>query len=77
MLFNLLSNAYKYTHDHGAINVRLEYLSGQDIEGRLAIYVSDTGIGIAKDQQDRIFERFFQSDVPESMENQRISESVN
>lgn len=51
---NLLSNAFKYT-ENGSIVVRLT-LSGVD----LLLQVSDTGIGIPKEQHKRIFERFFQ-----------------
>ncbi|HTM93277.1 MAG TPA: two-component regulator propeller domain-containing protein, partial [Flavisolibacter sp.] len=72
ILFNLLSNAFKYTHNNGAIGVRLIYTphsSGKE-DGTLAIEVQDTGIGIPTDQQEKIFERFFQTDVPESMVNQ-------
>lgn len=72
ILFNLLSNAFKYTHNHGAVSVRLEYTEPAEPEtqGTIAIEVTDTGIGIPADKQERIFERFFQTDVPESMVNQ-------
>jgi signal transduction histidine kinase/DNA-binding response OmpR family regulator len=70
ILFNLLSNAYKYTPDNGKVSVRLEYRPEEEKEGSFAIHVCDTGIGIPKDKQERIFERFFQHDVPESMVNQ-------
>jgi signal transduction histidine kinase/ligand-binding sensor domain-containing protein/DNA-binding response OmpR family regulator len=72
ILFNLLSNAFKYTHDNGTVTVQLIYTpaSVEKEEGRLAIEVQDTGIGIPADKQERIFERFFQTDVPESMVNQ-------
>lgn len=72
ILFNLLSNAFKYTHDKGTVCLHVEYnppVTGEG-EGTLAIEVKDTGIGIPADQQERIFERFFQTDVPESMVNQ-------
>ncbi|SEW46833.1 Signal transduction histidine kinase [Chitinophaga sp. YR573] len=68
ILFNLLSNAFKYTHDNGMVDVNLTYSDEGD--GTLAIAVKDTGIGIPADQQEQIFERFFQTDVPESMMNQ-------
>jgi len=72
ILFNLLSNAFKYTHDNGMVSVNLVYHTSMDGEsdGTLAIEVKDNGIGIPADQHEKIFERFFQTDVPDSMVNQ-------
>lgn len=70
ILFNLLSNAFKYTHDNGSVSVKLIYAPLVDEEGTLAIEVQDTGIGIPADKHEKIFERFFQTDVPETMVNQ-------
>ena len=62
ILFNLLSNAFKFTPEEGTITVSLEAPGEPDAEGlmRVAIRVTDTGIGIPRDQMERIFERFFQ-----------------
>lgn len=72
ILFNLLSNAFKYTHDNGTVSINLAYSSSSNEEkdGTLAIEVKDTGIGIPEGMHEKIFERFFQTDVPESMVNQ-------
>jgi len=71
ILFNLLSNAFKYTQDNGTVSVKLIHTSRSGTEeGTLAIEVQDNGIGIPADKQEKIFERFFQTDVPESMVNQ-------
>jgi signal transduction histidine kinase/ligand-binding sensor domain-containing protein/DNA-binding response OmpR family regulator len=72
ILFNLISNAFKYTHDNGAVSVNMVYNepAANETDGTLAIEVKDTGIGIPPDKHERIFERFFQTDVPESMVNQ-------
>lgn len=71
ILFNLLSNAFKYTPDGGAVNLRLAYDSpGNENDAMLVIEVEDTGIGIADSQQQKIFERFFQTEVPADMANQ-------
>ena len=56
ILYNLLSNAIKFTPKAGRVSVAARY-SGSEIE----IAVADTGRGIPLDEQDRIFERFYQS----------------
>jgi signal transduction histidine kinase/ligand-binding sensor domain-containing protein/DNA-binding response OmpR family regulator len=72
ILVNLLSNAFKYTYDNGTVGINLIYKppESNDKDGTLAIEVKDTGIGIPAGMQEKIFERFFQTDVPESMVNQ-------
>ena len=72
ILFNLLSNAFKYTHDNGTVGINMIYNPppNNEADGTLAIEVKDTGIGIPNGMQERIFERFFQTDVPQSMVNQ-------
>lgn len=57
ILKNLLSNAFKFTERGG---VTLAFRAAG--EGRLAFAVQDTGIGIAPEQQDAIFEAFRQAD---------------
>jgi signal transduction histidine kinase/ligand-binding sensor domain-containing protein/DNA-binding response OmpR family regulator len=68
IMFNLLSNAYKYTHDSGVVWVHLNYEEG--IEKTFCIEIGDTGIGIPADKHERVFERFFQNDMPDSVINQ-------
>ena len=70
ILFNLLSNAYKFTHEGGQVSVLLNLLDKNKNDKRLEIRVIDTGIGIAADKLDRIFDPFFQNDIPGSMLNQ-------
>ncbi|MEK3912349.1 cell wall metabolism sensor histidine kinase WalK [Paenibacillus sp. FSL H7-0331] len=55
---NLLYNSIKFTPDGGTITVRLEKEQDQ-----VLVSISDTGIGIAEEDQTRIFERFFKADV--------------
>lgn len=57
ILKNLLSNAFKFT-ESGAVRVLVECRGAE----RLAIAVSDTGIGISPEQQASIFEAFRQAD---------------
>ena len=73
VFFNLLSNAFKFTPPGGHVNVILSLTSPErHINGKksLEIKVVDTGIGVSKENQERIFERFFQDDLPENLLNQ-------
>lgn len=56
VLFNLLSNAFKFTGNEGKIDIRIE----KPDESNLKILISDSGIGISKEGQEKIFDRFFQ-----------------
>lgn len=56
IVFNLLSNALKYTPAGGEIFVSLK-----DEGANLRLDVRDTGKGISQDEADKIFERFFQA----------------
>lgn len=71
ILFNLLSNAFKYTHASGKVSVEALYrqASSQVAGDTIDIVVQDTGIGIPQDKQEKIFERFFQHDVPDNLLN--------
>ncbi len=61
-LVNLVANAIKFTPDNGHIGVYAASLAGGEEGGRqLYIDVCDTGYGIVEGDQDRIFDRFFQS----------------
>jgi signal transduction histidine kinase/ligand-binding sensor domain-containing protein/DNA-binding response OmpR family regulator len=66
---NLLSNACKFTKNGGKINVAIELNSSAE-KPVLTIKVSDTGIGIAPEQQMQIFNRFYQTDNSETEINQ-------
>jgi signal transduction histidine kinase/ligand-binding sensor domain-containing protein/AraC-like DNA-binding protein len=57
ILFNLISNAIKYTKEGGSISVNLSENSKKE----LLIEVVDTGIGIPKDQQKFILKRFYRA----------------
>ena len=72
ILFNLISNAFKFTQVGGHVSVLLNGEEYDQIADAvlLEIKVIDTGIGIPFEKQDKIFERFFQHDIPESMINQ-------
>ncbi len=57
VLLNLTGNAIKFT-ERGAIRIQVSRLEGEQIK----ISVSDSGIGIAQEQLDRMFQRFTQAD---------------
>jgi signal transduction histidine kinase len=59
VIFNLLSNANKFTPDGGAIRT----LARLDERGWLEVAVSDTGVGIGSDDRERVFEEFRQVDA--------------
>lgn len=61
VLMNLLGNASKFT-ERGEVRLSVEVMAQGGGELRLRFEVSDTGIGIPKEVQSRIFERFFQAD---------------
>lgn len=61
VLNNLLSNAIKFTEE-GSVAVRARPLPRQGDKVQLRFEVEDTGIGITRDQRERIFESFTQAD---------------
>lgn len=69
ILFNLLSNAFKFTLAHGEVSVSLDLIETGK-KKLLEINVRDTGIGISAEKKERIFERFFQNDLPRTVVNQ-------
>ena len=64
LFFNLIDNAIKYNKENGNITVKIQNESGQ-----VKISVSDTGIGIAPKDQERIFERFYRVDKSRSKQS--------
>ena len=61
MFFNLIDNAIKYTPEGGKVSITIE-----KTENRMVCKVSDTGIGIPKEHQPHIFERFYRVDKSHS-----------
>lgn len=54
---NLIGNAIKYTLNHGRIEIKLSKKNGE-----LIFSVKDNGVGIPKEQQKLVFDKFFRSD---------------
>lgn len=65
ILFNLLSNAFKFTPEGGAVTV-----TANVTDATLELQIKDTGIGIPEERQEKIFERYFQLDNPGKFVNQ-------
>src|SRR6516162_5466892 len=65
-LYNLLDNAVKYSRKRGEIR-----LSARQRDGEIELAVSDDGIGIAKEDLPRIFERFYRADKARSPDKVR------
>jgi len=61
ILFNLLSNACKFT-DHGTISVNVEQIKSEDRDW-IQFQVHDTGIGISAKQKENLFQEFAQADA--------------
>ena len=64
MIYNLCDNAIKYNRRDGEVEVTVS----RGRNGRAVVSVADTGIGIAKEDQERIFERFYRVDKSHSRE---------
>lgn len=58
---NLLSNAIKYTHEGGEIDVRASIEEGEDSNIYLCLEVRDNGIGIAPEEVENIFRKYYQT----------------
>lgn len=63
ILNNLVDNAVKYTPDRGRVEVRWH-----EDDGHVRIEVADTGLGIPRAEQPRIFERFYRVDRARSQQ---------
>jgi len=57
VLDNLIANAMKFSPNGGVINVSME-----DLDDEIRVKISDQGVGMQKEKQSRIFDRFYQID---------------
>ena len=64
VVYNLCDNAIKYNHPGGKVEVAVA-----EQQGAVKISVSDTGIGIAPEHQDKVFERFYRVDKSHSKQS--------
>ena len=72
VMYNLLSNAFKFTPGNGQVTVTVNRLQAYaaDEPDIVEIKVSDTGIGIPSEVRYKIFDRFYQHSLPGTMVNQ-------
>ena len=63
VIYNLIDNAIRYNRRPGTVDVIVK-----NTEKTVEISVTDTGIGISKEHQERIFERFYRVDKSHSRE---------
>lgn len=61
VLMNLIGNAIKFTHE-GTVKLKVDVLDSKGNSVQLKFSIIDTGIGIAKENIDKIFETFEQAD---------------
>ena len=61
MMYNVADNAIKYNHEGGYVKVKVKKNQNQ-----VKIFIEDNGIGIKKEEQERIFERFYRVDKSHS-----------
>jgi len=66
ILNNLISNALKFTQAGGRVGVEVQLSKTSDAKPRVSIAVSDTGIGIPAEEFDKVFDRFYQVDNPQT-----------
>jgi len=64
VLVNLLTNAVKFNHQGGEVRIEVK----RTPDGKARVAISDTGIGIPKEDLSRIFERFYRVDRARSRE---------
>lgn len=62
VILNLLSNAYKYTPSGGIISI-----SAEEKDGFLYTKITDSGIGMSTDEQEKLFTKFFRAENPETI----------
>lgn len=64
VIYNLCDNAIKYNHIGGTVIIQVE-----DTTDGVTLKVQDTGIGIAQEEQEKIFERFYRVDKSHSKQS--------
>lgn len=63
VVYNILSNAFKFTPEGGKVNVRMALIEDVEQGRRMRIEIEDTGQGIDQEKISHIFDRFYQVDA--------------
>ncbi|MDP1783895.1 MAG: ATP-binding protein, partial [Sulfuricurvum sp.] len=63
VISNLISNSLKFTPEEGSVQLKIEVVKDTASEQIVRFSVTDTGIGIPKEKQGKIFEKFTQADA--------------
>jgi len=66
IIVNLISNALKFTSEDGRVDVLITKVAESTTDTTIKFAVTDSGIGISKQQQEKIFDAFSQADVSTS-----------
>lgn len=72
ILYNLLTNAIKFTDNNGKITVSLETTKENDMKEYLKVSIIDTGIGVKPEDRERIFGQFEQAEDSKSREHKGL-----
>lgn len=75
IVFNILSNAYKYTNKNGKVEIELNECIKKNIP-YLILKIKDTGIGITKDDLTHIFTRFYNNKISDGSNTNGIGLSL-
>lgn len=67
VIFNLLSNAFKYTQKSGSITVEIE-----ELQDSLLLHISDTGIGIKREALNSVFDLYYHKDFTDTIDGTGI-----
>ncbi|WP_108061499.1 ATP-binding protein [Poseidonibacter lekithochrous] len=70
VLSNLISNAIKFTPEHGIVEINISMLEIQNNKASIRFEIKDTGIGIPKEKIDKVFQPFIQVDHKSNREYQ-------
>ena len=73
ILFNLLSNAFKFTRQNGSITIIINHLTG---ENKCEIIVRDNGMGVPGDKLEKLFDRFYQVETKSFLKHETVGSGI-